>query len=244
MLGRGKTKRGRLGVCRVGVFLLLLGVPARVTESGETARAAQLNNLGPAVAQLERDDSLCEKIVGVVNLGRADVSTYVVKKGDSLISIAKRTRSTVRVVGCLNPQITSVNHVLVGELLLILKWKPRVIVDTRKQALTIALGDLIVKEYAVGIGMGGKFATPRGTFKIGNKVWNPYDAEHKADAGHPMNQFGHVWIALNVRGYGIHGTNVSETLGPQTTKGCLLMSNRDAGELGELLPFGTSVAIN
>jgi hypothetical protein len=48
---------------------------------------------------------------------------------------------------------------------------------------------------------------------------------------------------LNVKGYGIHGTNAPRSVGHATSHGCIRLRNRDVEKLYAMLRLGDAVAI-
>jgi lipoprotein-anchoring transpeptidase ErfK/SrfK len=61
-------------------------------------------------------------------------------------------------------------------------------------------------------------------------------------AAGPNNPVGVVWIALNKRGYGLHGTAHPEQVSKTASHGCVRLTNWDALELARLLHKGTPVS--
>lgn len=57
----------------------------------------------------------------------------------------------------------------------------------------------------------------------------------------PNSPVGVVWIALNLRHYGIHGTSEPETIGYTTSHGCVRLTNWDALRLAAHTAPGTPV---
>jgi len=57
----------------------------------------------------------------------------------------------------------------------------------------------------------------------------------------PRNPVGRCWIALSLRGYGIHGTPNPEMIGKTGSHGCFRMTNWDAMRLGMMVRAGTTV---
>ena len=108
----------------------------------------------------------------------------------------------------------------------------RIIINTRTHTLTLFRDNNVYRTYPVAV---GKFSTPtpRGTFRIINRVVNP---------GGP---FGVRWLGLNVpRGdYGIHGTNNPSSIGKNISNGCIRMFNNNVIELSNLVSIGTVVNI-
>jgi lipoprotein-anchoring transpeptidase ErfK/SrfK len=103
-------------------------------------------------------------------------------------------------------------------------------VNLSARRLTLYRDGSPVKSYPVGI---GKILTPTpaGTYYIINKAPNP---------GGP---FGVMWMGLNRKGYGIHGTNNPASIGKVVSHGCIRMYNQDVLELSRLVPIGTPVRI-
>ena len=62
--------------------------------------------------------------------------------------------------------------------------------------------------------------------------------ELKIAAG-PNNPVGSVWIALNQKTYGIHGTAEPAKVGKVDSHGCVRMTNWDALALASLVRKGT-----
>lgn len=59
----------------------------------------------------------------------------------------------------------------------------------------------------------------------------------------PNNPVGIVWMELNHKGSGIHGTEVPETIGRTTSHGCIRLSNWDALDLGKKVLPGVHITI-
>ena len=57
----------------------------------------------------------------------------------------------------------------------------------------------------------------------------------------PNNPVGPVWIALNVRHYGLHGTPEPSSIGYANSHGCIRLTNWDAQQLSEILKPGTEI---
>src|SRR5271166_3457780 len=86
--------------------------------------------------------------------------------------------------------------------------------------------------------------SPTGDFEIVNRVANPayYNdgATMTASADSPV---GTRWIGLNLKGYGIHGTNAPRSIGRAASHGCIRLRNRDVERLYEMLRVGDVVEI-
>jgi lipoprotein-anchoring transpeptidase ErfK/SrfK len=57
------------------------------------------------------------------------------------------------------------------------------------------------------------------------------------------NPVGTRWMGLNVKGYGIHGTNAPRSVGHATSHGCIRLRNRDVERLYAMLRVGDIVEI-
>ncbi|WP_340022656.1 L,D-transpeptidase [Paenibacillus sp. FSL K6-1096] len=107
-----------------------------------------------------------------------------------------------------------------------------IIVDKQKHRLALASGNIILRNYAVGLG-GDK--TPEGEFAISDKVVNPN--------GRDNGEFGSRGMQLSDSNYAIHGTNEPDSIGKDESLGCIRMSRKDIEELFAMVPMGTKVTI-
>jgi len=167
---------------------------------------------------------------------------YVVQPGDSLDRIAKKFRTTVSMLQKGNGITGHLIHP--GDRLRILQGDFEVTIDKTDNELLVYFEDRFFKRYRVGTGEYGK--TPVGTFEITEKIpqptwWHP-DGK-TIPYGHPDNLLGTHWLSLDIPGYGIHGTWEPETIGKQSSAGCIRLLNEDIQELYTLLPIGTPVTI-
>ncbi|WP_238649371.1 L,D-transpeptidase family protein [Paenibacillus piscarius] len=108
----------------------------------------------------------------------------------------------------------------------------RIMVDKQKHRLALASGNIILRNYPVGLG-GDK--TPEGEFAISDKVVNPN--------GRDNGEFGSRGMQLSDSNYAIHGTNEPESIGKDESLGCIRMSRKDIEELFAMVPMGTKVTI-
>lgn len=167
---------------------------------------------------------------------------YEVKDGDSLYAVA-------RAYGTTRAMIKKSNHleddtIKVGMKLKVLDHATFMIhVDKSKNMMVVYMNRKVLKHYRVATGIGG--ATPVGEFKIINKIENPtwYKTGTVVEPGDPKNYLGTRWLGLDAPGYGIHGTTSPESIGHQTTSGCVRMLNREVEELFIFIPQGTVVKI-
>lgn len=104
-----------------------------------------------------------------------------------------------------------------------------------------------VREYRVATGKSST-QTPKGKFKIVNKIKNRPYYSGGIPGGHPNNPLGDRWLGLQVGStygttYGIHGTNNESSIGKNVSGGCVRMYNKDVRALFEEVPTGTTVVI-
>lgn len=59
----------------------------------------------------------------------------------------------------------------------------------------------------------------------------------------PNNPVGDMWIGLNLKGYGIHGTPNPEDIGKTESHGCFRLTNWDVVRLANMLKIGTPVSV-
>lgn len=106
-----------------------------------------------------------------------------------------------------------------------------ILVDVTSSRLSVFQDSKLIKEYTVA---GGKPSTPSpiGTWKIIQKdTWG--------------DGFGGFWMGFNVPWgkYGIHGTIYPNSIGWNSSHGCIRMRNKDVAELYKMTPYGTPVII-
>jgi lipoprotein-anchoring transpeptidase ErfK/SrfK len=86
--------------------------------------------------------------------------------------------------------------------------------------------------------------SPTGEFEIVNRVANPaYYHEGVVMAASANSPVGTRWIGLNLKGYGIHGTNAPRSIGRAASHGCIRLKNRDVERLFTMLRVGDVVEI-
>lgn len=106
-----------------------------------------------------------------------------------------------------------------------------ILIDAEISQLTVFKDGAVLKVYPCA---GGKRATPSpiGRWKITEK--------HHWGGG-----FGGKWFGLNVPWgtYGIHGTIYPESIGRNSSHGCIRMKNKDIDALFAIIPIGTTVTI-
>lgn len=106
-----------------------------------------------------------------------------------------------------------------------------ILVDLLTDKMQVFKNDTLIKEYSVS---GGKPSTPSpiGTWTIISKdTWG--------------EGFGGRWMGFNVPWgkYGIHGTIYPNSVGWNSSHGCIRMRNKKVAELYKFIPHGTKVII-
>lgn len=167
---------------------------------------------------------------------------YEIEPGDTLSKIAKKFGTTVELIKEANSLETDMIHA--HSKLKVSKAKYKILIDKSQNLLTLLSDDNdIVKVYKVSTGENN--STPVGTFKIVNRINDPvwYNQGAIVPSESPDNILGSRWLGLSEQGYGIHGTIDPESVGRQTTKGCIRMLNSNVEELYKIVPVGTEVTI-
>ena len=86
--------------------------------------------------------------------------------------------------------------------------------------------------------------SPTGEFEIVNRVANPaYYHDGVVMEASENSPVGTRWIGLNLKGYGIHGTNAPRSIGQAASHGCIRLRNRDVERLYAMLRVGDVVEI-
>ena len=155
---------------------------------------------------------------------------YVVRRGDSVYSIAQTFSLTTADIFAANPRLTE--NLFIGQVLCIpenpLRLEFRINISAK--TLSVYQNGVLIKEYPVATGK-PTTPTPIGNFTVINKQLNP---------GGP---YGTRWLGLSKKGYGIHGTNAPESIGTAASNGCIRMFNSDIEELFDITNTGTAVRI-
>jgi lipoprotein-anchoring transpeptidase ErfK/SrfK len=175
--------------------------------------------------------------------------TYVVQPGDSLDKIARQNKTTVDLIRKMNK--VENNAIYPGGRLLIPAVPFVVQVDKSARTLDLTMNGKIFKRYSVGLGVNGK--TPVGKFATVVHQTNPDWTQPGGGIikfGDPRNILGTRWMSIQdatrpeIKGFGIHGTPLRDSIGAETSNGCVRMLNEDVEELYLLIPRGTEVIIS
>jgi lipoprotein-anchoring transpeptidase ErfK/SrfK len=129
-------------------------------------------------------------------------------------------------------------------------------IDTKTNMLGVFENEKLIAAYPVTIGS-AHTASPIGEWKIKGIAKLPkfrYDKamlEHGERSGNfymlppgPRNPVGVMWIALNKKGIGIHGTDDPDSIGRAVSHGCIRLANWDVVRLATKIKAGDKVSIH
>ena len=129
-------------------------------------------------------------------------------------------------------------------------------VDTKTNMLGVFETEKLIAAYPVTIGSAhntspvGEWKV-RGTSKLPTFRYDKEMLEHGERSGNfyvlppgPRNPVGVMWIALNKKGIGIHGTNDPGSIGRAQSHGCIRLANWDVVRLATKIKTGDNVSIH
>jgi lipoprotein-anchoring transpeptidase ErfK/SrfK len=136
------------------------------------------------------------------------------------------------------------------------EFVPRVIkVDTKGRMLDLVDAGRVIASFPITPGS-KSLPAPIGTWKIVKVTtmpifrWDEAMLKHGRRSGEfftiapgPRNPVGIVWIGLNKRGIGIHGTDNPDTIGRSASHGCIRLANWDAARVVNQVTVGMTVEI-
>ncbi|MDX2131745.1 MAG: L,D-transpeptidase family protein [Planctomycetota bacterium] len=184
---------------------------------------------------------------------------YTVQSGDVLEKIRKRRELTpdwhfiARVNALANP-----DRLKIGQKLKLVRGPFHAIVHKSDFRLDLFAGSpddpaswLFIRSFRVGLGA-EESGTPLGTFKIRNRMANPWwinpRTRERFDANDPKNPIGEHWLGWEGlgdskvhTGFGLHGTIEPESIGQRRSMGCVRMLADDIALMYELLAEDVSI---
>ena len=129
-------------------------------------------------------------------------------------------------------------------------------VDTKTNMLGVYQAEKLVAAYPVTIGS-ERTESPLGEWKVRGVAKMPnyrYDEkmlnegersdDFKMLAPGPNNPVGVIWIALNKKGIGLHGTEEPDSIGRSASHGCVRLANWDVVRLAGKVKGGVAVSIH
>ena len=128
-------------------------------------------------------------------------------------------------------------------------------IDTKTNILEVREGEKLLAAYPVTVGS-AHLASPIGEWKVRRITklptfrWDKEMLQHGQRSGNfhllppgPRNPVGVMWIALNKKGIGIHGTNDPGSIGHAASHGCIRLANWDVVRLATKIKPGDNVSI-
>jgi len=182
---------------------------------------------------------------------------YIIKGGDTLSGIVNKMGLQVdwRFIQRING-IKQASGIRPGQNLKLITGPFHAVVSKDMYRIDFYLGEgderVFVRSFRVGLGEYD--STPIGLFKVRqhsklvNPTWiNPRTREFFS-ADNPENPIGERWIGLqgieertrDLSGLGIHGTIEPQTIGMQSSMGCIRMHSDDVTQAYEMLSEGIS----
>jgi lipoprotein-anchoring transpeptidase ErfK/SrfK len=129
-------------------------------------------------------------------------------------------------------------------------------VDTKRNMLGVFEAEKLIAAYPITVGS-ARTTSPIGDWKVRGIAKLPrfrYDKEmleHGERSGNfhmlppgPRNPVGVMWIALNKKGIGIHGTDDPGSIGHAVSHGCIRLANWDVVRLATKIKQGDNVSIH
>jgi lipoprotein-anchoring transpeptidase ErfK/SrfK len=119
----------------------------------------------------------------------------------------------------------------------------QILVSIPDRKLAVLEDGLVLKVFPIAVGAHHS-PSPAGEFRIINRLTNPtyYHKGIVIPAG-PANPLGSRWMGLDLKGYGIHGTNAPRSIGKAASHGCIRLAKRDLEQLFNLVRVGDAVLI-
>ncbi len=231
---------------------------AIVSDAQAAIDAGQLDQAKTMLDQLVQStpDPDAVKLLGQVNMQllksprmMPGKEYYTIASGDYLQKIAKKYNVTVPLIQAMNGMENDNSRL--GARLLVYNGDFSIRVSKTRNTLDLMAGEKLFKRYAVGTGKFGK--TPAVEFKIVDKIieppWTRFSDGKQIEYGDPENVLGTRWMAIKsdehpeITGFGIHGTWERDSIGKQSSAGCIRMLNEDVEELFDIVPRQTTVII-
>ena len=118
-----------------------------------------------------------------------------------------------------------------------------IVISIPDRQLALIVDGEVVKVYPVAVGKDST-PSPEGEFTVISRNVDPtYYHEGKVVPPGKNNPLGTRWMGLDLKGYGIHGTNAPKSIGKAASHGCIRMAKKDLEELFTLVRVGDAVTI-
>ena len=128
-------------------------------------------------------------------------------------------------------------------------------VDTKGRMLDLLDANRVIASFPITPGSKA-LPAPIGTWRVVKVTtmpifrWDEAMLKHGRRSSHfyiippgPRNPVGIVWMGLNKKGIGIHGTDSPDTIGRSASHGCIRLANWDAARLVNQVTVGMTVEI-
>ena len=120
----------------------------------------------------------------------------------------------------------------------------RILISIPDRKMAVLKDGKVHKIYPVAVGAEVS-PSPSGQFHIARKIVAPsYSHNGTVVAPGKANPLGSRWMGLDKEHYGIHGTNVPQSIGHAASHGCIRMRKHDVEELFEMANVGDVVEIH
>ena len=129
-------------------------------------------------------------------------------------------------------------------------------VDTKNRLLDLVDANRVIASFPITPGS-KSLPAPIGTWKIVKITampvfrWDEAMLQHGRRSDNyytippgPRNPVGIIWIGLNKKGIGIHGTDSPDTIGRSASHGCIRLANWDAARVVNQVTVGMTVEIH
>ena len=123
------------------------------------------------------------------------------------------------------------------------KSSGELVISIQDRKLALLADGKAVKVYSIAVGA-PETPSPIGQFKIINRLVKP-TYYHKGLVIKPgrANPLGNRWMGLDLKGFGIHGTNEPRSIGHAASHGCIRMGKKDLEDLFRQVHVGDEVTI-
>lgn len=168
---------------------------------------------------------------------------YRILPGDTLSKIAEQFNTTSELIKKANNLTRSIIHP--NNHLKITQSRFEIYINKITNRLVLLQNGKFFKSYLVGTGKND--VTPAGEFVITSKQEKPTWYHPNGSVipfGHEGNLLGTHWMGINYPGYGIHGTWEEDSVGKNSSQGCIRLVNAEVEELFTILPINTRVVIS
>lgn len=119
----------------------------------------------------------------------------------------------------------------------------RIVVSIPDRKLALIENGRATKLYDVAVGAPVS-PSPTGEFQIVQRLENPTYYKPGVVIGPGVgNPLGTRWMGLNVKGFGIHGTDRPDSIGHNASHGCIRLRNRDIEDLFARVKVGDRVSL-